>query len=267
MRISQLAGRSGVPATTLRFYETAGLLPADRTPAGYRAYRPDALDRLRFIGAAKNLGLSLDEIGALLPVWQDGPCTRVKTELRPRIRARLDQAEARLIELHAFTTVLHTALRHLDHLPDRTDHCNPDCGFPAPTDTTPAAQPLPSAPTRADTEQDTERWRSAPVACALTGDARTDRIGRWRRALDGAVRTPIPDGVRLVVPIDRAGILAELAAAEQHCCPFLDFHLHLDGPVLRVEIHAPTDGTDLLTEVFGRPDNRTPPRDRKTPRS
>ncbi|WP_256256151.1 MerR family DNA-binding transcriptional regulator [Streptomyces sp. MUSC 14] len=38
LRISQLAARSGVPATTLRFYEGAGLLPADRTPSGYRVY-------------------------------------------------------------------------------------------------------------------------------------------------------------------------------------------------------------------------------------
>ncbi|WP_244318556.1 MerR family DNA-binding transcriptional regulator [Streptomyces brevispora] len=50
MRISQLAERSGVPATTLRFYETAGLLPAERTPAGYRLYGQDAVDRLAFIG-------------------------------------------------------------------------------------------------------------------------------------------------------------------------------------------------------------------------
>lgn len=35
-RISQLAERSGVPATALRFHEDTGLLPADRTPAGYR---------------------------------------------------------------------------------------------------------------------------------------------------------------------------------------------------------------------------------------
>ncbi|MGW7750765.1 MerR family DNA-binding transcriptional regulator [Streptomyces violaceusniger] len=44
MRISQLAERSGVPATTLRFYESAGLLPADRTPHGYRSYREDAVE-------------------------------------------------------------------------------------------------------------------------------------------------------------------------------------------------------------------------------
>ncbi len=58
MRISQLAERSGVPATTLRFYESAGLLSADRTPAGYRMYGEDAVDRLAFIGAAKHLGLA-----------------------------------------------------------------------------------------------------------------------------------------------------------------------------------------------------------------
>ena len=38
MRISQLATRTGVPATTLRYYESAGLLPAGRTAAGYRVY-------------------------------------------------------------------------------------------------------------------------------------------------------------------------------------------------------------------------------------
>ncbi|MGW6880813.1 MerR family transcriptional regulator [Streptomyces goshikiensis] len=40
-RLSQLAERSGVPATTLRFYEDAGLLGADRTPSGYRMYDED----------------------------------------------------------------------------------------------------------------------------------------------------------------------------------------------------------------------------------
>lgn len=54
-RISQLAERSGVPATTLRFYEDAGLLRAERTPSGYRIYGEDAVDRLAFISSAKLL--------------------------------------------------------------------------------------------------------------------------------------------------------------------------------------------------------------------
>lgn len=59
MRISQLAERSGVPATTLRYYESAGLLAADRTPAGYRVYDDAAVERLAFIRAAKQVGLPL----------------------------------------------------------------------------------------------------------------------------------------------------------------------------------------------------------------
>ncbi|MGA6160644.1 MerR family transcriptional regulator [Stenotrophomonas sp. NPDC087984] len=53
MRISQLAERTGVPATTLRFYDDAGLLSAGRSPIGYRLYGEDAVARLTFIGAAK----------------------------------------------------------------------------------------------------------------------------------------------------------------------------------------------------------------------
>lgn len=68
MRISQPAERSGVPAATLRYYEGAGLLPAERTPAGYRMYGGAALERPAFIGAAKHLGLPLEEIGELLAV-------------------------------------------------------------------------------------------------------------------------------------------------------------------------------------------------------
>ena len=74
--ISQLADRTGIPATTLRFYETAGLLPAGRTPGGYRVYGEDAVERLGFIIPAKRLGLPLEEIAGLLHVWADGSCAR-----------------------------------------------------------------------------------------------------------------------------------------------------------------------------------------------
>jgi MerR family transcriptional regulator, copper efflux regulator len=51
-RISQLAGGMGMPATTLRFYEKVGLLPSQRTAAGYRVYDDAAAERLRFIAPA-----------------------------------------------------------------------------------------------------------------------------------------------------------------------------------------------------------------------
>jgi MerR family transcriptional regulator, copper efflux regulator len=106
MRISQLAERSGVPATTLRFYEGAGLLPAGRTAAGYRVYGEEAVERLRFIGAAKHLGLALDDIGELLHVRESGACAEVKAgpaapRRRPARRRRAARGRADRVHRHA----------------------------------------------------------------------------------------------------------------------------------------------------------------------
>ncbi|MFC8693845.1 MerR family transcriptional regulator [Streptomyces parvus] len=292
LMISQLAERSGVPATTLRFYESAGLLSADRTPAGYRMYGEDAVDRLAFIGAAKHLGLALGEIGELVGVWEAGACRDVKAGLRPRISARLAEAESRAAELAAFTASLRGALAHLDALPDRAGRCDPGCGFLAPGAGSAArgssasgssasgssasgsaaasggaaasgraaasggsrgGQPVDvvlSAGRRA-AEREAERWRAAPVACSLGGDGLRERTDRWREAVAGATRTDVPEGLRLTLPVDRVARIAELAAAEQECCPFFDFRLHLDGPYLHLEVRAPADGGALLTDLFG----------------
>ena len=67
MRISQLAGRTGIPAKTIRYYEATGLLPApEREASSYRRYGEDDVDRLTFLAKAKTLGLSLAEIGDIL---------------------------------------------------------------------------------------------------------------------------------------------------------------------------------------------------------
>ncbi|MGW1785856.1 MerR family transcriptional regulator [Streptomyces sp. NPDC002143] len=253
MRISQLAERSGIPATTLRFYDSAGLLSADRTPAGYRSYGEDAVERLAFIGAAKHLGLPLEEIGELLAVWESGACHEVKAGLRPRIAARLDEAGRLIAQLTAFTASLHSALEHLDALPDRLGRCDPECGFLAPAAHQPTAAPVDVtfAAGRKAVEQELEGRRSAPVSCSLTGDGITERVGRWHQILDGADRVAIADGIRLTLPADRAGAAAELAAAEQQCCPFFDFRLHLDGRRLHLEVRSPSDCADILADLFG----------------
>lgn len=253
MRISQLAERSGVPATTLRFYEGAGLLPAERTPAGYRVYGEAAVERLAFIGAAKHLGLPLEEIGELLAVWQAGACKDVKADLRPRLAARLADAEARTAESAAFTASLRSALEHLDALPDRAGRCDPECGFLA-TEPAPAAGAGPVdvvLSSRRAAAQETERWRTAPVACSLTADGMSERAAQWRQAVDGAVRTQVPDGLRLTLPVERTVSVAALATAEQQCCPFFDFRLHLDATQVHLEVRAPGDGAALLADLFG----------------
>jgi MerR family copper efflux transcriptional regulator len=61
-RISQLAERTGAPATTVRYHEREDLLPAARTAAGYRVYTDADVDRVGFICATQHLGLPLDRV-------------------------------------------------------------------------------------------------------------------------------------------------------------------------------------------------------------
>lgn len=74
MRTSELAGRAGVNAETLRYYERRGLLEAPpRTPGGYRDYPVAAVELLRFIKRAQELGFSLDEVEELVHLDRGGP--------------------------------------------------------------------------------------------------------------------------------------------------------------------------------------------------
>jgi DNA-binding transcriptional MerR regulator len=98
MKIGEIAGRAGVPAKTIRFWEDQQLLPPPaRTPAGYRDYDPAILERLAFIRHAQAAGLTLDAIRQVLDIRDGGqpPCVHV-TAL---ITRRLAEVEARLAEL------------------------------------------------------------------------------------------------------------------------------------------------------------------------
>lgn len=62
MTIGQIARRSGVATSALRFYESRGLIHSERTAAGHRRYPRAVLRRIAFIVFAQRLGLSLDEV-------------------------------------------------------------------------------------------------------------------------------------------------------------------------------------------------------------
>jgi DNA-binding transcriptional MerR regulator len=126
-RISELVRRTGVPASTLRFYEQAGLLAAARTGAGYRVYGEEAVGRLEFIGAAKHLGLPLDEIRELLGAWEQGVCAEVRVRLRTLVAARMAEAERRIAELSAFAGHLAVVHEELGG-PAPVAVCGPGCG-------------------------------------------------------------------------------------------------------------------------------------------
>lgn len=80
MRIGELADRVGVNPKTVRYYEGIGLLPhPERLASGYRDYTDDDVERLRFVKAARRLGLSLSEISEILTLRERGerPCEYV----------------------------------------------------------------------------------------------------------------------------------------------------------------------------------------------
>jgi MerR family redox-sensitive transcriptional activator SoxR len=76
--IGELARRSGVAASALRFYETQGMINSSRNPAGRRQFPRSALRRVAFIRAAQAVGLSLEEIRAALADLPDQRTPNVK---------------------------------------------------------------------------------------------------------------------------------------------------------------------------------------------
>jgi DNA-binding transcriptional MerR regulator len=101
LRIGELARLSGVPARTIRYYESVGLLPCpERDPNGYRRYDGATLDRLAFVRRAKACGFTLEAIKDILDASAAGrcPCEDVRILARQRI-ARLDDEISRLLDL------------------------------------------------------------------------------------------------------------------------------------------------------------------------
>ncbi|MFJ9870054.1 heavy metal-responsive transcriptional regulator [Streptomyces sp. NPDC101165] len=256
-RISQLAERSGVPATTLRFYESSGLLPAGRTASGYRVYGEEAVDRLAFISSAKLLGLALEEIRELLDVREEGACASVRARMLRLIADRIAETDGRIAELRAFSAHL-AGVRTTLSGPAPKGVCGPDCGCTT-TGTGPVGPvPVTLSPTRptAGPAPEHEAWRDVPVACTLEDAELGERTEQWRTLIGQAGRhEEIDDGLWLSFPPDAefAGRIAALAAAEQRCCAFFDFTLHLTPDALQLTVRAPEHAAGMLAELFGAP--------------
>ena len=93
-----------------------------------------------------------------------------------------------------------------------------------------------------------------PVACTLSDAELSERTERWQRLAGQATdRQDIPDGVRLTFPASPELIaeVAALAAAEQGCCAFFDFTLHLTPDSLELSARAPETAATMLASLFG----------------
>ncbi len=232
-RISELARRSGFSPSTLRYYETVGLLPEPgRTAAGYRVYDEEAVERLRFIARAKIMGLALDDIAGLADLWADGDCSTVLGRLGELLDDKGAEVRSQLADLSAFAAQLDHLRGAMDAV-DPADRCGPGCGCDA---------ELRSPP-------------PVPAACTLSPFAAADRSSAWVELLGHAVereRTPVGARVRLPHDPVLAARAADLAVREVDCCGFFSFALTVEPGGVWLDVTASADdGRDALDSLFG----------------
>jgi DNA-binding transcriptional MerR regulator len=99
--IGQVTALSGVPIRTIRYYESLNLIQSlGRTEGGFRQFSSDVLTRLSFIKRAQSLGLSLQEIGEILQVYDGGKpaCDDIQQKLKDKI-SEIDRQIEQLLTL------------------------------------------------------------------------------------------------------------------------------------------------------------------------
>ena len=103
LTIGEVARRSGVAASALRFYEERGLIASERSGSGHRRYQRPVLRRIAFVVFAQRVGLTLDEIAAELDELPPDrvPNRRDWSRLSRRWAARIDERIAELERLRA----------------------------------------------------------------------------------------------------------------------------------------------------------------------
>jgi MerR family redox-sensitive transcriptional activator SoxR len=106
LTIGEVARRSGVASSALRFYEARGLIRSERAGSGHRRYPRAVLRRVAFIVFAQRLGLTLEEIGAELARLPGGrtPNGRDWSRLSGQWRSRIDERIAELERLRVGLT-------------------------------------------------------------------------------------------------------------------------------------------------------------------
>lgn len=103
LHIGEVAALAGVSVDTVRYYERQRLLErAPRSSGGFRLFTPEAVERIRFIKQAQDMGLSLGEIGELLQTGGAAQCQRVRDLLQEKL-AELDR---RVLAIREFRRTL-----------------------------------------------------------------------------------------------------------------------------------------------------------------
>ena len=100
MRVGDLAARTNVSRSRIRFYESSGILPIPlRDANGYRRFDEQAVSILQFVERAQSLGFSLQEIGRHLHTAVTGKVR--KAHLAWRVETKLAEVDAQIAALQA----------------------------------------------------------------------------------------------------------------------------------------------------------------------
>ncbi|MEE8351565.1 MAG: Cu(I)-responsive transcriptional regulator [Rhodospirillales bacterium] len=119
MNIGNVATESGVPAKTIRYYESIGLIPqATRAENGYRHYTDFDIETLKFIQQSRRLGFSVKDVGDLLGLWQDK--NRSSADVKKMALRHISEVEKRIDELQSIRSTLLDLTKkcHGDDRPD-----------------------------------------------------------------------------------------------------------------------------------------------------
>ena len=105
MNIGEASRISRVSAKMIRYYEQIGLIPAaKRTDSGYRAYTQADVHPLHFIRSARDLGLSVAEIGDLLNLWNDQ--SRQSADVKRLAQQHISELDRRIKSLQQMAATL-----------------------------------------------------------------------------------------------------------------------------------------------------------------
>jgi len=120
MNIGQAAKQTGLTTKTIRYYEQIALLkPAKRSDNGYREYREQDLDTLRFLQRARNAGFNIDECRQLLSLHHDE--SRHSHHVKSLVLEKAERVAAQIKELE----IMHRHLLNLASLCQANEepHC------------------------------------------------------------------------------------------------------------------------------------------------
>ncbi|MBM3566209.1 MAG: Cu(I)-responsive transcriptional regulator [Alphaproteobacteria bacterium] len=117
--IGKAARATGVPAKTIRYYESVGLIePARRAENGYRLYGENQIATLRFVRRARDLGFSIKAVADLLALWRDRG--RASADVKALALDHARELDRRIAELKSMREII-TVLAERCHGDDRPD--------------------------------------------------------------------------------------------------------------------------------------------------